>query len=803
MTGVLAFWGVSLLTGALALPLAFRLLRRFPDAGAGLSFPLGLALLSYAYFTLRVADVLPAGRAGYLLVFGLFALVSVLLASRDRRFVPTLRRGGPALVMTAGLFTVAFFGYTFFRSYTADISGTEQPMDLMYLNATLESPDYPPDDPWLSGHKASYYYFGYLQTGVLTATAGVPASEGYNLGLAYTFAAAATGVVSLAFALARWVLGGAAQRWAFAASGVSLFLLLFLGSLAGVFELAAAHDRYNTGVYEAFGVDFLLPCAPGVTEDCYRGPTPRSTAWYPTEFWFWFRDTRVIPDTITETPFFSFLLGDLHPHVMSIPLVLLSLGLSASLWRGRGRLDWRRHRRAPFELVAFAVLFGALAFENAWDVLTFTAVFAVAALLRNLRAAPVVDAIAGVVTFVVPVAVLGVAAYVPWYLDFSSQASGFFPYVGEGTRPAHAFLQFGPLLLCAALTLVWAVRRADRGALVSAAAFTAWVPLLPLVLWIVLCAYHGQFGDATEARGTGGWVTLAIYGAVTWALTTALVALARRRSAAALPAGLLALGVLLLLGSELFYIKDVFAGSVPRLNTVFKLSYQAWILLSVGGGPAFVAAIRGAWSGRAPAGWVAAPVAGVLALGGVYAVIAIPNRTDAFNRETSIDGLAFVARSDPDEYALIRWVQDNVPAGTVIVEASGRTWGRDGSGNPTVTNPGSDYSDSGRVSARTGRPTPIGWYFHEVQWRGETAANHAEFSRRQDLVDSAYLAADRATVVRVMAEFGAEYLVAGRIERQRYPGNLLQPFDGVLDLAFESGDLRIYRLPVRDQVGAP
>ena len=810
MADVLAFWGVSLLTGALALPVAFRLLRRFPDGGAGLSFPLGLALLGYGYFILRVADVLPAGRAGYLLAFGLFALASVLVAGRDRRLASTFRRVSPALITTSGLFTLAFFSFTAFRSYTPDIAGTEQPMDLMYLNATIESPNYPPDDPWLSGHDASYYYFGYLQTGVLTATAGVPASVGYNLGLAYTFAAAATGVVSLAFALGRWVFGSAAQRWALAAAALSLFLLLFLGSLAGVFELAAAHERYNAGVYEAFGVEQLLPCAPGETTDCYAGPTPRTTAWYPTEFWFWFRDTRVIPGTITEAPFFSFLLGDLHPHVMSIPLVLLSLGLSASLFRGRGRLDWRRHRRAPFELVALAILLGGLAFENAWDVLTFTAVFAVAVLLRNLRAAPLVEALVGTVTFVAPVAVLGVAAYIPWYLDFSSQAAGFFPYVGEGTRPAHAFLQFGPLLLCAVLAFAWCLRRSDRKALLVAAPFTAWVPLLPLLLWIGLSAHHGQLGDATGARGSGGWVTLAIYGVMAWALATGLVALSLRRSAAALPVCLLGLGVLLLLGSELFYIKDVFAGSVPRLNTVFKLSYQAWVLLAAGGGVAFAAALRGAWSGRSPAGWAAAPVAGVLALGGVYAVIAIPNRTGAFNvgadpvraRETSIDGLAFVARGDPDEYALVRWVQDNVPPGTVIVEASGRAWIRDGNGNATVTNAGSDYSDSGRISARTGRPTPIGWYFHEVQWRGDTAPNHAEFSRRQGLVDSVYVSVDRTTVLRVMAEFGAEYLVVGRIERQRFPGDLLQPFDGVLDLAFESGGLRIYRRPVSEEAPA-
>ncbi|MCK6566034.1 MAG: hypothetical protein L6Q80_14990, partial [Dehalococcoidia bacterium] len=88
----MAFWAVALLIAALALPIAFTLFRRFPDAGAGLSFPLGLALVGFGYFTLRVASVLPAGRAGYVLAVALFALLSATVAARDRRFWATLRR---------------------------------------------------------------------------------------------------------------------------------------------------------------------------------------------------------------------------------------------------------------------------------------------------------------------------------------------------------------------------------------------------------------------------------------------------------------------------------------------------------------------------------------------------------------------------------------------------------------------------------------------------------------------------------------------------------------------------------------
>src|SRR5687768_1003183 len=103
---VLAFWVVALATGAFALPIAFVLLRRFPDGGAALAMPLGLVLTGYAYFVLRYVDALPAGRGGYVLVFLCLALVGVLVAKRDTKFRWTLRRTAPALVAVSGLFTL-------------------------------------------------------------------------------------------------------------------------------------------------------------------------------------------------------------------------------------------------------------------------------------------------------------------------------------------------------------------------------------------------------------------------------------------------------------------------------------------------------------------------------------------------------------------------------------------------------------------------------------------------------------------------------------------------------------------------
>ncbi len=794
MSIIVAFWAAGLVVGALALPLSFRLFRRFPDGGAGLAFALGMPLTGWAYFTLRTFDMLPAGRGSAVLAVALLGVASAAAAGRDRHFTSTLRYAWPGVAAIAGVFTLFFFVFVAFRSYSPEIGGTEQPMDLMYLNASTESSEYPPGDPWLSGERASYYYFGYVQMGILSDVAGVSAGEGYNLSLAFTFAAAAAGVCSLGFALARWALGRRARNWAFGAAGAAVVLLLFVGSLAGVLELAAANGWGGNGLYEAAGVEWMTPCESNPNESCRR----ESDKWYPTRFFFWFDDTRVIrstpsdSDTITEFPVFSFILGDLHPHVMSIPLVLLVTALAAATWRGRGRLDLGAHRRQPWAGALVALLLGALAFQNAWDLLTFSGLVAVAVLVRNLRVLPLRDAALATASYLGPIAMLAVVAYLPWYLDFNSQAEGLYPYVGRGSAPAQAFLQFGPLFVCGLIASAIALRRGDERGITNAALYTAWLPLGPLLLWIVLAQYHGQLGDAFDARGSGGWITLTAYGLAVWWLTTVFAVAAREHRPVAPVVGLAAVGTVLFFGAELFLIKDVFFGGAPRLNTVFKLTYQAWILLAVAGAVGLAGAGADLKRRRAT-GWLAVPGAALVALGLVYVIIAVPNRTEGLSGETEIDGLASLARADPSEYALTQWVRANVRADEVVLEATGRRWGPGADGMPAIVDGNVDYGDGGRISARTGRATPIGWYFHEIQWRGDSDANQQDFRRRQDLVDRAYISPDPESVMTVMRDFGARYLVLGAVEQRQY-GTFLPDYESFLELVFTAGEYRVYRL---------
>lgn len=812
MSEALAFWGVAIAIAALALPLAFRLFARFPDTGAGLSFTLGLTLISAGYFLLRVVGALPAGRGGFILAIALFAVVMVVLAVRDRRFLARLRRSLRGLTVAAVLFSALFFGYAFFRAHTPDIAHTEQPMDFLYLNAMLVSPDYPPHDPWFAGENASYYYGGYLQAAVLTGASDVWPATGFNLSLAAVFASAGVAAASLCAALARWLLGARGRRWIPVAAAGGVLLLLFAGPLASIFELAAAHGASSEGVYTAFGVEGLVRCGADAGDSCIGQRLDPSERWFPADHWAWWRMSRMsywgpqpgYTDVISEVPFFSFLLGDLHPHLMAIPGIVLALALSAVLWRGRGPLSWREHVRRPLWLLVVALVFGSLAFVNTWDVITLATVLAFAMLTRNLRALPPLPAIAATASYLAVPALLALVAYSPWIVDLSSgSVGGLYAYGDSGTRIRHVLLFWGTVVVLSLPVIAWALPRPMATLRLRQIAIAGLLPALPCLLWMVLAAAGrsaGVFaeevglGEAFSSRGAGGWLTLVFYGAALWLLAFATIRLADRRHPGAPVAGLATLGVLLLYGTELLFIRDALF-FVPRHNTVFKLSYQAWIILSLASPVVLVAALR--FAAPRPRLFLAAPAALLLAGSLVFAVTMMPNRTDGFREAVSLDGLHFVDFYHPDEYALIEWLAENVEPDAVVVEASGRVWRVGDEGQALLEDPGG-YGSFGRVGFRTGLQVPVGWPGHERTWRGKEVA--PEVDRRRDLVDTVYTAAGREEVVRALEELGATYVVVGREERERYRGGLIPAFETFLDTVFAEGEVRVYRATTLEAV---
>ena len=258
--------------------------------------------------------------------------------------------------------------------------------------------------------------------------------------------------------------------------------------------------------------------------------------------------------------------------------------------------------------------------------------------------------------------------------------------------------------------------------------------------------------------------------------------------------GALAFGLVAM--TEIIFLKDVFAGSYPRMNTVFKFYFQAWALLSITCGAAIyfiyegfqsVALFNGweRWIGRGVQVIWSVALIGVFLAGMVYPIVGSYQRTNHYMQRTnSLDGLNYLQSYDPGDYAAIRWLNGNVQGSPVIVEAFGQQ--------------GGDYSDYGRISAFTGLPTLMGWAGHEYQWRVNwlnDAYNATDFYRRGADINAIYTNTNPETVLSLMKRYDAHFLYVGSLEKTTYPQANLNRFSEFMQTVYSANGVTIYRVP--------
>jgi YYY domain-containing protein len=233
---------------------------------------------------------------------------------------------------------------------------------------------------------------------------------------------------------------------------------------------------------------------------------------------------------------------------------------------------------------------------------------------------------------------------------------------------------------------------------------------------------------------------------------------------------LLLVGLGLPLVVEFIYLRDNFGF---RMNTIFKFYFQAWVLLALASAFALYYVSK-SLAGLGALAWqlgMAVLVAGAM----VYPVLAIPNKTNYFQDSPTLNGIAWISRQFPGDYAAIEWLRQNAPAGAVILEA-----------------PGADYAAyqyTGRVSAMTGLPTLLGWGGHQSQWRG----NYEEPARREPDIDQIYNSSDISRAQALLAKYNVTYVYVGPLERKRYSPQGLNKFERFMKVVFEQDDVVIYQ----------
>ncbi len=879
MIAVLLWWLVIQLLALAVLPLAWRLFAWLPGRGYPLAKALGILLVSYLLWLGAVLHLLPNTFGG-----AAAALLGVAAASAwlgraglargpdgaPRPLVAWLRENWRLVLATELLFAAALAGWAAFRAFNPDIAGTEKPMEFAFINGVLRSPLFPPQDPWLSGYGISYYYFGYVMLAMLIRLTGVDPAVGFNLGVALWFALVAVGAFGVVYDLVRlagsWKLEAGSkkleagdtlpvprstshERRAIRYGLLGALFTALLGNLEGVFELA-----YNKS---------LLPLAFLKWLDIKQMFDSPPTGQIQGPFYWWWRASRVIHDkdllgntveVIDEFPGFSFVLGDMHPHVLALPFAILAVALALNLflaarsasrkpdagnWKATGATGlqlrasgfWHRLSDATGlgapGIVLYALALGGLGFLNTWDFpvyigLAMLALGAGWALAEGLSWGVAGRAAAGGVML----AALGWLLYLPFYIGFQSQLGGLLPNLFFPSRFSQFFVMFGTFLVI--LTFFLALVSRGAGNRRVASAFLNALPVALLALPLALAAVLGlmvilpqgkEFIQTTlntpavqahvGANTVGGligligrvrvgspWTWLALAGLIAWAVGAAWAGLARWSGEA-----------------EERKSGGAFTGALNDRSTSLPLSdlftvlmiALALILTLV---PEFVY-LRDQFGSRMNTvfkfyyqAWM------LLALASAYGLSRLAERTTPILLRAPalvlatllvLIGLWYPLAAIPSKADNFRgeasldglaYLRRNDPADMAAIE-----WLRANVAPDAVVleASGGSYGAEGRISMATGNPTLLGWDGHERQWRGEAGYDKLAAGRPEAL-EQIYRTARTDELPALLERWGVDYVLVGETERNKYKISdaALARLDQALKLVYDRDGVRIY-----------
>jgi YYY domain-containing protein len=793
--GVLLWYAFIFLLGVFAYPIARLALPGLRQYSYALGRITGIVLLAWLSWMGGSLGV-PYTRISIGVALALVAVTGIGLWMRRRReFKDDWDSNRRFFVMAEIVFLSFFLIDLLIRVGNPDMwhpaKGGERPMDFSYFNAVLKSTSFPPYDPWYAGGYINYYYYGFVLAGTPVKLLGIVPSIAHNFILPTWFALVALGAFTIGYGSVesyRHALSNAEglkvegnQLSTFnlkLVTGLSASLLtVLLGNLGTIQLVFNAFQRVvapggvvpsDAGFFQRWGWAFQglwKVMTEGVTLPIARGD------------WYWF-PSRVIPfgpgNEITEFPLFTFLYSDLHAHMLVMPLAMFIIAWALAFVSGRAQLtrgEWIA------SLGIGALFIGALKPTNTWDLYTYYLLAAIAVAYTAIR---YVDWKG---TFKLPswlgrtalglglavlLYILGAIFYLPFTQWFGQAYNSISFWQASRTSFSSYFTQWGFFLFIITAWLVWETRE--------------WMAATPVSHLKRLRSYVVLIEIAIAAL-IALFVFFIVEGAVIGFLALPLafwsaILILRPDQPDTKRFILFLTGTALTITIAVEFIALV--GDIGRMNTLFKLYLQAWMMFAVSAAAAFgwlLAAFptwRPKWRGIYQGG-----VYVLLACAFMFTLTASTDKiSDRMNQDAphSLDAMEFMAHTQhwdgqimelAEDYRAIRWMQDNVQGSPVIAEA-----------NCT------EYRWCTRFTIYTGLPSVVGWNWHQRQQRGIFAPQVEERVRE---VGGFYTTPDVQLALAFLEKYDVRYIIVGQLERNVYPAIPDLP-DGLAKFAQYDGE---------------
>lgn len=728
-TEVIQWWFALVLLGVACLPVSNLLFAGFHDGGFLFSKAIGLAVSGWFLWALSSMHILKFTRVNCILVVAVIFIINLAFwyvsqkSEKVKNWVgkvsaPSAQNASKKVLLALTfelVFLAVFLVGCYVKCYKPEAYGTEKFMDYGFMTSMMRSDYMPPEDFWASGTNLNYYYMGQYMATFMTKLSGVTVNAGYNLALMMLMTFCFTLSYSIVYEVTHMTvllrnkkkqaeLKKGNENISEIGKGYTAFVCHVAGALAGTAVTFAGNMHYTIFAKIIPAVQNML----GMEVDSY---------WFPDATRYIGYNPETEDKTIHEFPSYSFVLGDLHAHVTNIMFVLTVLGiLYAWLQYRKARMDAVKsgERIEPYSrwletfhpsIVALGFFIGLFQITNYWDFPIYFVVSGAIILFSN-----------AVIHKFEKETLLLTALHAAVVLVMSFLVSFLFNLKFDSMAKGIAFCtDHTPLYQ---LAVLWGL------------------PVTVLVCYLVSVIGQKKKEEPYQRKKEAKPLLFQFIDRLT--LPELFV----------ITIGLCAAGLVLM--PELIYVVDIYGGH-KRANTMFKFTYQAFIMFGLMMGYVITKFILLAKSGKQIFCGV---LTGFLLLGTVgylgKSVDSWFGNIEDRNRFQGLDAAEFVDRENVYDSEAVDWINENITGRPVMLEAHGNS-----------------YTYANRISVLTGLPTILGWHTHEWLWKDDY--NWVE-ARKAD-VETIYTSADARLVKELLEEYDVSYIYLGDEEHRTYEVN--------------------------------
>ena len=585
----------------------------------------------------------------------------------------------------------------------------------MILNGLLRSEKLPLNDPWLSGESFQYYYFGHMMISNLTKVLNMDSGITYNLSIPLFFSLAVINAFSILYNMTKSVKYGL----------LSSVFVVILGNFRGLLQVIS------------------------------------SGKFIPLDYWL--SAHYITPGTINEFPYFSFLHADMHPHMMAIPFALVSMGIIFNIIKSRGKFSfWTKDGFLMIFILSLSI--GSISFINTWDYPTYLGLALIGIFIQQyIQNSKKIDfkLIKNISLLSVIVIFLSYILFLPFHLTVNPIRS--IGITSQKTTTLQYLIIYGLFVFISFFNIYFDAKENK----IFNLKFSKIKLSISIDLIILLMIIFGILN-----------LPLIIFGFV-FLISTVLIWRKinlkenNLENIFALILFLASLGLLILI--EFFFVDDAFVGDLERVNTVFKIGMQIWVLISLSSVYFLYYIKKNFLADKLILNKIFNLILILLISSSlVYPIFATYTKTrnnyNFFGKIATLEGRNYLNNQDFCDYDAVKWINENIRGTPVILEAKGQS-----------------FQWTSCVSFNTGLPTLIGWEGHEQQWRPDELDKIAQRVKDIDIIYN-------NTDIGLIRKYDISYIYVGKLEKDKYSLESLNKFNNLFNLVYNTSKTKIYKV---------